>query len=93
MFKKTILSAVLGSTTLALGAASAAPATAAPLTLEVDNPGEAAIFPVASVLVGGQTDAVLIDAQFPRGEALKLAERIRARTGSVRWTASPRSIR
>lgn len=30
------------------------------------------------MLVSGQTDAVLIDAQFSRGEALKLAERIRA---------------
>lgn len=53
-------------------------AQAAPLTLEVFNPGEAAIFPVASVIVSGARDAVLIDAQFSRGEAVKLVERIRA---------------
>ncbi|MBA5639983.1 MBL fold metallo-hydrolase [Duganella sp. LX20W] len=78
MFKHTILSAALAATTT-LGVVPAAPAAApAPLTLDVYNPGEAAIFPVASVLVAGQHDAVLIDAQFSRGEALKLAERIRA---------------
>ena len=69
MIKQTLLSAAL--------AASAA-AHAAPLQLDVFNPGEAAIFPVASVIVSGARDAVLIDAQFSRGEALKLVERIRA---------------
>ncbi|MBA5689013.1 MBL fold metallo-hydrolase [Rugamonas apoptosis] len=77
MFKPTILSAALAATA-ALGIVPAASAASAPLTLEVYNPGEAAIFPVASVLLAGQHDAVLIDAQFSRGEALKLAERIRA---------------
>jgi glyoxylase-like metal-dependent hydrolase (beta-lactamase superfamily II) len=69
MIKQTLLSAAL--------AASVA-ANAAPLKLDVFNPGEAAIFPVASVLVSGAKDAVLIDAQFSRGEALKLVEQIRA---------------
>jgi glyoxylase-like metal-dependent hydrolase (beta-lactamase superfamily II) len=69
MIKQTLVSAAL--------AASAA-AHAAPLQLDVFNPGEAAIFPVASVIVSGARDAVLIDAQFSRGEALKLVERIRA---------------
>lgn len=59
-------------------AATLGSASAAPLKLEVFNPGEAAIFPVASVLVSGARDAVLIDAQFSRGEALKLVEQIRA---------------
>jgi glyoxylase-like metal-dependent hydrolase (beta-lactamase superfamily II) len=69
MFKQALLTAAL----------TASFATqAAPLTLDVFNPGEAAIFPVASVIVSGDKDAVLIDAQFSRGEALKLAERIRA---------------
>lgn len=63
---------------LALGVIAQAGAAAAPLELDVYNPGEAAIFPVASVLVKGQRDAILVDAQFSRGEALKLAERIRA---------------
>ncbi|MGK5080596.1 MBL fold metallo-hydrolase [Janthinobacterium sp. HLX7-2] len=77
MFSKTI-SSVLVSTVFAAGAASAAAAASAPLTLEVFNPGEAAIFPVASVLVAGKHDAVLIDAQFSRAEAQKLVEKIRA---------------
>ncbi|MET3132300.1 glyoxylase-like metal-dependent hydrolase (beta-lactamase superfamily II) [Oxalobacteraceae bacterium GrIS 1.11] len=76
MFKKSILLAAVLATSAA-GALSPARA-AAPLTLEVFNPGEAAIFPVASVLVAGKTDAVLIDAQFSRAEAVKLVERIRA---------------
>lgn len=59
-------------------AGSAAAAPAAPLQLDVFNPGEAAIFPVASVLVTGRHDAVLIDAQFARGDAQKLVEKIRA---------------
>jgi glyoxylase-like metal-dependent hydrolase (beta-lactamase superfamily II) len=63
---------------LALSVVAQSGATAAPLELDVYNPGEAAIFPVASVLVKGQRDAILVDAQFSRGEALKLAERIRA---------------
>jgi glyoxylase-like metal-dependent hydrolase (beta-lactamase superfamily II) len=70
MFKQTLLTAAL--------ATAATSALAAPLKLEVFNPGEAAIFPVASVLVTGDHDAVLIDAQFSRAEALKLVERIRA---------------
>ncbi|MES2118004.1 MAG: MBL fold metallo-hydrolase [Pseudomonadota bacterium] len=86
MFKHTILSAALAATAAvgivptasAAGAGAKHATPAAPLTLDVYNPGEAAIFPVASVLVAGQHDAVLIDAQFSRGEALKLAERIRA---------------
>jgi len=70
MIKQSLLSAAL--------AATVAGATAAPLKLDVFNPGEAAIFPVASVIVSGAKDAVLIDAQFSRGEALKLVEQIRA---------------
>ncbi|SFV06974.1 MBL fold metallo-hydrolase [Pseudoduganella namucuonensis] len=62
----------------AVATAAAATSLAAPLTLEVFNPGEAAIFPVASVLVKGDKDAVLIDAQFSRGEAQKLVQLIRA---------------
>jgi glyoxylase-like metal-dependent hydrolase (beta-lactamase superfamily II) len=69
MIKQTVLSAALTASTLA---------SAAPLKLEVFNPGEAAIFPVASVIVSGAKDAVLIDAQFSRAEALKLVEQIRA---------------
>ena len=69
MIKQALLSAALATTVAA---------QAAPLKLDVFNPGEAAIFPVASVIVSGDKDAVLIDAQFSRGEALKLADKIKA---------------
>lgn len=60
-------------------AALAAPALAAgPLKLEVYNPGHDAIFPVSSVLVTGDKDAVLIDAQFGASQAAKVVEKIRA---------------
>jgi glyoxylase-like metal-dependent hydrolase (beta-lactamase superfamily II) len=63
---------------LSAALATALSAHAAPLKLDVYNPGEAAIFPVASVIVSGDKDAVLIDAQFSRGEAVKLVDRIKA---------------
>ena len=74
MIKQTL------AATVAFAAIGIFPASAAqaPLKLEVFNPGEAAIFPVASVLVTGSKDAVLIDAQFSRAEAEKLVELIRA---------------
>ena len=53
-------------------------AAAADLTLDVYNPGEAAIFPVTSVLVSGQKDAILVDAQFGKGQAEQLVQKIRA---------------
>ena len=68
---------LLFPTILAMGITATASASA-PLELDVFNPGEAAIFPVASVLVKGDHDAILVDAQFSRAEALKLVERIRA---------------
>ncbi len=56
----------------------AAHAAAADLSLDVYNPGEAAIFPVSSVLVSGQKDAILVDAQFGKGQAEQLVQKIRA---------------
>ena len=58
--------------------AFAAHAAAAELTLDVYNPGEAAIFPVSSVLVSGAKDAILVDAQFGKGQAEQLVQKIRA---------------
>ncbi|MGI4837666.1 MAG: MBL fold metallo-hydrolase [Janthinobacterium lividum] len=55
------------------GASQAAPA----LQLDVYNPGATAAFPVTSVLVSGEKEAILVDAQFARPEAAKLVERIR----------------
>ncbi|MFI7856129.1 MBL fold metallo-hydrolase [Pseudomonas promysalinigenes] len=51
---------------------------AAPLHLEVYNPGEQAIFPVSSVIVSGNKDAILIDAQFGKAQAEQLVQRLRA---------------
>ncbi|MEI2455896.1 MBL fold metallo-hydrolase [Lysobacter firmicutimachus] len=51
---------------------------AAPLQTEVYNPGEKGLFQVASVLVTGAKDAVLIDAQFSAADARRLVERIKA---------------
>lgn len=61
-----------------VGIADAAQAKEQPLTLDVYNPGDKGIFPVTSVLVEGKHDAVLIDAQFARGDAQKLVDKIKA---------------
>ena len=58
------------------GAATAA--CAAPLRLEVYNPGEKAIFPVSSEIVYGDKEAILIDAQFQRNDAEALVAKIQA---------------
>jgi glyoxylase-like metal-dependent hydrolase (beta-lactamase superfamily II) len=49
-----------------------------PLKLEVYHPGEKAIFAVASVLLSGKSEALLIDAQFSTIDARNLVELIRA---------------
>ncbi len=57
----------------------AGPALAAdPLRLEVYNPGHEAIFPVSSVIVSGEHDAILVDAQFGKAQAEQLVQRLRA---------------
>lgn len=53
-------------------------AFAQPLTLDVYNPGDKAIFPVTSTLISGERDAILVDAQFSTREAQELVERIQA---------------
>ncbi|UXH40945.1 MBL fold metallo-hydrolase [Pseudomonas promysalinigenes] len=59
--------------------ALAGPALGAmPLHLDVYNPGEQAIFPVSSVIVSGNQDAILIDAQFGKAQAEQLVQRLRA---------------
>ena len=63
---------------LALAGAAQAKDAARPLKLDVYNPGDKGIFPVASVLVEGERDAVLVDAQFAKGDAQKLVEKIKA---------------
>ncbi|MBV8619975.1 MAG: MBL fold metallo-hydrolase [Curvibacter sp.] len=65
-------------TAAALGLAATASAWAAPLNVEVYNPGGKSVFPVSSEIVLGPTEAVLIDAQFQRNDAQALVERLRA---------------
>jgi glyoxylase-like metal-dependent hydrolase (beta-lactamase superfamily II) len=75
---------MIGSTTLKrvlLATATfgfAAHAAAANLTLDVYNPGTQAIFPVTSVLVSGEKEAILVDAQFGKSQAEQVVEKIRA---------------
>jgi glyoxylase-like metal-dependent hydrolase (beta-lactamase superfamily II) len=56
----------------------AAHAAASTFTLDVYNPGEEAIFPVTSVLVSGEKEAILVDAQFGKSQAEQVVEKIRA---------------
>ncbi|SFH19803.1 MBL fold metallo-hydrolase [Pseudomonas sp. NFACC45] len=51
---------------------------AADLALDVYNPGAAAVFPVTSVLVSGEKEAILVDAQFGKSQAEQLVQKIRA---------------
>ncbi len=73
-----------GAATAAAAPAQAAPGSApaepaaAPLQVEVYNAGDAGMFKVASVLVVGARDAILIDAQFGASQARELVERIKA---------------
>ena len=62
----------------ATAAASAAQPAAAPLQVQVYHPDANAIFGVASVLVSGARDAVLVDAQFSAADARALVAQIRA---------------
>ena len=70
--RRYCLSAVL------LGLTAHAVAAPAPLSLDVYNPGASAIFPVSSVLVSGEKDAILVDAQFSRAQAQQVVDKIRA---------------
>ena len=63
---------------IALSFAAHALAAPGPLTLDVYNPGETAIFPVSSVLVSGEKDAILVDAQFGKAQAGQVVDKIRA---------------
>ncbi|MGO2486696.1 MAG: MBL fold metallo-hydrolase [Pseudomonas taetrolens] len=63
---------------IALSFAAHALAAPGPLTLDVYNPGATAIFPVSSVLVSGEKDAILVDAQFGKAQAMQVVDKIRA---------------
>ncbi|AMM25772.1 MBL fold metallo-hydrolase [Variovorax sp. PAMC 28711] len=75
MLRSTFLRTALASATLALvGAAHAAQ----PLQLMVHSADTKSMFPVASELITGATEAVLIDAQFQRNDAEALVQKIKA---------------
>ncbi|RZI72764.1 MAG: MBL fold metallo-hydrolase [Variovorax sp.] len=75
MLRITFLRSALAAATLsAMGAAHAAQ----PLQLEVHSAGANSMFPVASELITGETEAVLIDAQFQRNDAEALVQKIKA---------------
>lgn len=65
-------------TAFALSVGLSLSASAAPMKTQVYNPGKNGIFPVSSVLVTGDKDALLIDAQFSTVDAAKLVDLIRA---------------
>lgn len=78
MFRRALISAAALSATLALAPLTVQAAQAAtPLKLDVYNPGAQSMFPVSSELITGQTDAVLIDAQFQRNDAQALVQKIK----------------
>ena len=47
------------------------------LKLQVYNPGENSMFPVTSTLITGDSEALLVDAQFQRNDAQQLVDMIR----------------
>ena len=59
-------------------ALAATPALSTELTLTPYNPGNDAIFQVASVLVSGEHDAILVDAQFGKSQAEQVVALVRA---------------
>jgi glyoxylase-like metal-dependent hydrolase (beta-lactamase superfamily II) len=61
-----------------LGVMAQANAAGQPLQLDVYNPGTAALFPVSSVIVSGERDAILVDAQFGKGQAEQVLAKLRA---------------
>ena len=63
--------------TLAMLPSAPAHAAGAALTLNHFNPGKDALFPVSSVLVSGQREAILIDAQFGKSQAEKVVQMVR----------------
>jgi len=79
MFRRALVSSAVLAAAIGLAPLAAQAATAArPLKLDVYNPGAKSMFPVSSEIVTGQTDAVLIDAQFQRNDAEALVQKIKA---------------
>lgn len=81
MFKKSLLTL----TFVGLAGMTAQALAAAPLKMEVYNPGEKSVFPVSSEIISGEHEVVLIDAQFQRDDAEQLVKKIKA-TGKTLTT-------
>lgn len=69
--KKLLRTSLLASVTVSTTA------SVPTLNLKTFNPGAAAIFPVASTLVYGEHDAVLVDAQFQKQYAREVVDMVR----------------
>jgi glyoxylase-like metal-dependent hydrolase (beta-lactamase superfamily II) len=79
MILRSLAALAAAATVLFAGVTPArAAGPAAPLHIEVYNPGEKSLFPVSSEIVTGKTGAILIDAQFQRNDADALVQRIKA---------------
>lgn len=63
--------------TLTSALLSSAAAFSAPLTVTVYNPGSKGIFPVASEIVSGNKESILIDAQFGVGDGQALVDMLK----------------
>lgn len=77
-------------TTMLMSGAALMAATslqAAPLTVDVYNPGKNAIFPVSSELISGEHEAILVDAQFSVKDGQALVDMIR-QSGVHQWGRS-----
>ncbi|MCF7752738.1 MBL fold metallo-hydrolase [Bacillus subtilis subsp. subtilis] len=70
--------AALGVTAPTPGHAATPAAQHAPLQVQPYHPGDKAMFSVASTLITGEHDAILVDAQFAATDAAQLVQRIRA---------------
>ncbi|MEZ9764456.1 Vmh family MBL fold metallo-hydrolase [Vibrio splendidus] len=77
---KVLLSrtALLGAMSLGSMLAASSVVSAADLNITHYNPGENAIFPASSVLVSGEKEVILFDAQFSVADGQKLVEQIKA---------------
>lgn len=71
------LSKLVQASALSGMVALSANAVGAALETTVFNPQEKSTFPVSSVLITGKTEAILVDAQFQRNDALSVVELIK----------------
>ncbi|MCV6590098.1 MAG: MBL fold metallo-hydrolase [Marinobacterium sp.] len=78
-FRSTLLATCIAASGLVgCSAVNSAPEAFQPLTVDTFNPGEASIFPVTSSLISGESEILLVDAQFQRNDAQVLVDKIHA---------------